>query len=376
MSYRASLPSSKKTHSEKHKQIFKQLLRENANKTCADCKTSKNPRWASWNIGCFVCIRCSGVHRSMGTHISKVKSVDLDAWQEHEIELMVKWGNQKSNWYWESKLPPDYIPNELKIDNFVRTKYDAKKWIASPNIPDPMSISVETPVASQPSREPQTGQASSSAARSGEFKQAPSANILDDEFGLFSSVCATKVSRELDTRSSLPLPPRAAFDLPSKHSAPALSQTAPSQSAQSTGGSMSSLGGAGGRPDLKKSILSLYSSPASSSSFPQGNQFQPSRQTQNLMNYSGANMAASSLLNLDLNPHSSKHSSNSSHAASPGSPRSVYTGSNTSNTAAMNNVWSNVSSPINPISAASPRGTAAPNNFNGLDSDLFKNVWD
>jgi stromal membrane-associated protein len=41
---------------------------------------NKNPRWASWNLGIFICTRCSASHRNMGTHLSKVKSVTLDKW--------------------------------------------------------------------------------------------------------------------------------------------------------------------------------------------------------------------------------------------------------------------------------------------------------
>jgi hypothetical protein len=44
-------------------------------------------RWASWNIGVFLCIRCGGLHRSLGTHISKVKSVTLDKWTDDQIEV-------------------------------------------------------------------------------------------------------------------------------------------------------------------------------------------------------------------------------------------------------------------------------------------------
>jgi hypothetical protein len=41
------------------------------------------------NSGVFICIRCSGIHRSMGTHISKVKSVDLDVWTPEQMTVRV-----------------------------------------------------------------------------------------------------------------------------------------------------------------------------------------------------------------------------------------------------------------------------------------------
>ena len=73
-----------------------------------------DPRWASWNLGVFVCIRyaaalsiqksvivttcrCSGIHRGMGTHISRVKSVDLDAWTDEQLQSILRWGNARAN---------------------------------------------------------------------------------------------------------------------------------------------------------------------------------------------------------------------------------------------------------------------------------------
>lgn len=45
------------------------------------------PRWASWNLGIFLCIRCAGIHRNLGVHISKVKSVNLDTWTSEQIAV-------------------------------------------------------------------------------------------------------------------------------------------------------------------------------------------------------------------------------------------------------------------------------------------------
>ena len=71
------------------------------------------PRWASANLGIFVCIRCSGIHRNLGVHISFVRSVSLDEWQTKHVKNMVRWGNRRANEYWEATVPEDYyIPDE------------------------------------------------------------------------------------------------------------------------------------------------------------------------------------------------------------------------------------------------------------------------
>lgn len=49
------------------------------NSICADCD-AQNPDWASLNLGVLVCIECSGIHRNLGSHISRIRSLDLDEW--------------------------------------------------------------------------------------------------------------------------------------------------------------------------------------------------------------------------------------------------------------------------------------------------------
>jgi hypothetical protein len=74
---------------------------------CADCK-AKYPEWASINLGVFICIECSGIHRSFGTHISKVRSVKLDKWEQSWVNEMKRIGNIKSNEIWEYSIPPEF----------------------------------------------------------------------------------------------------------------------------------------------------------------------------------------------------------------------------------------------------------------------------
>jgi stromal membrane-associated protein len=131
---------------EKHQQILKELVSRPENKICADCKRRGrselqthtdflDPRWASANLGIFVCLRCSGIHRSLGVHISKVRSVDLDTWTQEHIDNMLRWGNQKANMYWEARLDAGYQVDEARMESFVRSKYEAKKY-AKPCTPE------------------------------------------------------------------------------------------------------------------------------------------------------------------------------------------------------------------------------------------------
>jgi len=83
---------------------------------------------------------CSGIHRSLGTHITQVRSVDLDKWKPEWVEVMKAWGNAKANAVWEAKMPKGYEgkPNETeaqeltpKLQKFIRDKYEKKKWYSA-----------------------------------------------------------------------------------------------------------------------------------------------------------------------------------------------------------------------------------------------------
>ncbi|CRG84080.1 putative protein C824,09c [Talaromyces islandicus] len=254
-----------------NQQTIKNLLKLEPNKTCADCKRNKHPRWASWNLGIFICIRCSGIHRGMGTHISRVKSVDLDAWTDEQLQSVLKWGNGRANKYWEAKLTPGHVPSDSKIENFIRTKYESKRWAMDGPIPDPATLgsdddvplavvqekaklersaSQRAPVASQPPvrRQPQQ-----------------SVNFFDDDNTINPPARPSTTDPPAVARPPPPANAQPAAPKPQAKPADSLlgldffgsTQSTPTSRPGSTGPAAGSQAGMS-RPDLKQSILSLY----------------------------------------------------------------------------------------------------------------------
>ncbi|KAF2551452.1 hypothetical protein F2Q68_00037236 [Brassica cretica] len=87
------------------KRRIRELLTQSDNRFCADCG-APDPKWASANIGVFICLKCCGVHRSLGTHISKVLSVTLDEWSDEEVDSMIEiGGNDSANSIYEAFIP-------------------------------------------------------------------------------------------------------------------------------------------------------------------------------------------------------------------------------------------------------------------------------
>ncbi|KAK7358083.1 hypothetical protein VNO77_00004 [Canavalia gladiata] len=111
----------------KHTKILERLLKLPENRECADCQ-NKAPRWASVNLGIFICLQCSGIHRSLGVHISKVRSTTLDTWLPDQVFFMQSMGNEKSNKHWEAEMPPNFDRSKLGIERFIRAKYVEKRW--------------------------------------------------------------------------------------------------------------------------------------------------------------------------------------------------------------------------------------------------------
>ncbi|KAI9173144.1 Protein gts1 [Blastocladiella emersonii ATCC 22665] len=114
---------------EQQERIFNELLRDEANQYCADCG-ARGPKWASWNIGVFLCIKCGGVHRKLGTHISKVKSITLDTWTPEQIDSIRSKGNARANSLFNPNgITPPRNPSDSDLENYIRDKYERQSFM-------------------------------------------------------------------------------------------------------------------------------------------------------------------------------------------------------------------------------------------------------
>lgn len=71
---------------------------------CLFSPSPSDPDWASLNLGALICIECSGIHRNLGTHLSRVRSLDLDDWPVELSMVMTAIGNAMANSVWEGAL--------------------------------------------------------------------------------------------------------------------------------------------------------------------------------------------------------------------------------------------------------------------------------
>jgi len=135
-----------------------QIVRDNdqGNRWCADCNSESKTEWVSINLGIVLCIECSGIHRSLGTHISKIRSLTLDttSFSTDIVEILLQIGNRVSNMVWEANLPEGTKPTAHAMRDqrlrFITAKYAEKAYVApiGSNVQSHYSTSEETLLAS------------------------------------------------------------------------------------------------------------------------------------------------------------------------------------------------------------------------------------
>lgn len=128
-------------------QLIRQVQALTGNDRCVDCSTTKDkPTWLSTNLGVLVCIECSGIHRDLGVHISRIQSLTLDNINTSQLLIAHNMGNDFFNEIFESKLrqlellaadiaSPNFDTPKLKPNSsmeqrcqFINAKYIQKKF--------------------------------------------------------------------------------------------------------------------------------------------------------------------------------------------------------------------------------------------------------
>ncbi|XP_023869968.1 arf-GAP with coiled-coil, ANK repeat and PH domain-containing protein 2 isoform X1 [Salvelinus sp. IW2-2015] len=116
-------------------------LQSPGNHRCCDC-SEEEPRWASVNLGITVCIECSGIHRSLGVHLSKVRSLTLDSWDPEQLKLLCGLGNDVINGIYESRCaaegrvkPSPGSPRPEK-ETWIKEKYVEKRFVKDASSPE------------------------------------------------------------------------------------------------------------------------------------------------------------------------------------------------------------------------------------------------
>ena len=108
---------------------------DQGNQFCADCGSTSKVEWVSLNLGIILCIECGGIHRSLGTHVSKIRSLTLDvhSFTNDIVELLMLIGNRISNMVWEALLDRTLKPAPTATRDqrlkFITAKYVERAYV-------------------------------------------------------------------------------------------------------------------------------------------------------------------------------------------------------------------------------------------------------
>ncbi|XP_018546232.1 arf-GAP with coiled-coil, ANK repeat and PH domain-containing protein 3 [Lates calcarifer] len=106
------------------------------NRQCCDCG-EPGPDWASINLGVTMCIECSGIHRSLGVHLSKVRSLTLDSWEAEQLKLLCVLGNDVMNRIYEARcsdegrVKPSADSSRAEKETWIKEKYVERRFVQS-----------------------------------------------------------------------------------------------------------------------------------------------------------------------------------------------------------------------------------------------------
>ncbi|XP_056116485.1 arf-GAP with coiled-coil, ANK repeat and PH domain-containing protein 2-like isoform X3 [Rhinichthys klamathensis goyatoka] len=104
------------------------------NSSCCDCG-QPDPCWASINLGITLCIQCSGIHRSLGVHFSKVRSLTLDTWEPELLKVMCELGNGVINQIYEARREelgarkPQPGDPRHEVEAYIKAKYVERRFV-------------------------------------------------------------------------------------------------------------------------------------------------------------------------------------------------------------------------------------------------------
>ncbi|XP_066434896.1 arf-GAP with SH3 domain, ANK repeat and PH domain-containing protein 1 isoform X4 [Eleutherodactylus coqui] len=110
------------------KAIIEDVQKTPGNYACCDCG-SADPTWLSTNLGILTCIECSGIHREMGVHISRIQSLELDKLGTSELLLAKNVGNNSFNEIMEGNLPSPSPKPSPSSDMTARKEYITAKYV-------------------------------------------------------------------------------------------------------------------------------------------------------------------------------------------------------------------------------------------------------